>query len=381
MAYRDNEGELEVEPSGYMRRALALADQARGRTSPNPPVGAVLVRRGRIVGEGFTRPAGESHAEVVALAQAGENARGAALYVTLEPCCHHGRTPPCVDAIVAAGVAEVHAALQDPNPRVAGQGLRELERRGVTVVLGDGERQAHELIRPFRKWVETGRPLVVAKWAMTLDGKIATHTGDSRWVSGELSRQRAHELRDVSDAIAVGIGTVIADDPELTARLVAPTRPQRAHQPLRVIVDSQARIPLGARVLAPDLAPGTLVACSETAPEAARAAIEAAGARVLPLPEQDGRVDLRSLLAALAQLNVLTLLVEGGGTLLGSLFEARLVDHVYAFIAPKIAGGASAITPVEGLGATRMGCALDLVEIRLERLGVDILLSGRPEGA
>ena len=258
-----------------MRRALELALSAVGHTSPNPPVGAVLVRDGRIVGEGSTQPAGQSHAEIVALRQAAELANGATLYVTLEPCSHHGRTPPCADAIIAAGISEVHAAIVDPNPLVAGRGLQMLRDAGISVTLGEGRDEAEELIAPHSTYITTGRPLVTLKFAMSLDGKIATRTGDSKWITGQESRRYVHTLRARADAIMAGIGTVLADAPQLTARDANDAPLPR--QPLRVVVDSRGRTPPDAALLKQ---PGrTLIAVSNISDEA-RFALESAGAEV-----------------------------------------------------------------------------------------------------
>ena len=359
----------------YMPRALQLAHRAVGSASPNPPVGAVIARHGRIVGEGSTQPPGQRHAEIVALRQAGELARGATLYVTLEPCSHHGRTPPCVDAIIAAGLAEVHASIPDPNPRVAGRGIAALRHAGIPVSLGQGRREAEELAAPHAIFITTGMPLVTLKFAMSLDGKIATHTGDSKWISGPESRRCVHALRASSDAIMAGIGTVLADDPQLTARDQNDAPLPR--QPLRVVVDSRARIPPDAALLAQ---PGqTLVAVSEI-PDDTRSALEAAGADVFPAPDGSGRVALAELLRELARRGLTSVLVEGGGTLAGSLLDARLVHRVVAFVAPVIIGGARSPSPVGGRGAALIADAPRLADARIERFGDDVAIFGRCEG-
>ncbi|MBI3968580.1 MAG: bifunctional diaminohydroxyphosphoribosylaminopyrimidine deaminase/5-amino-6-(5-phosphoribosylamino)uracil reductase RibD [Chloroflexi bacterium] len=351
-------------------RALALARLALGRTSPNPAVGAVVVCDDEVIGEGFTQPPGGPHAEVVALRQAGERARGATLYVTLEPCGHFGRTPPCSDAIVAAGIRRVHYAVADPNPLTAGKGPAALRAAGVEVSVANWE-PAHELNEAFLEYVRSHRPFVTAKYAMTLDGKIATPTGDSRWVSDSVSRALVHELRDTTDAVLVGIGTVLADDPQLTARPDQPTG-RTPRQPLRVVVDSGARLPLGAKLLS---APGrTLVATTAAATPTCRRALERAGAEILVVPDFEGRVDLDHLLAELGRRDVLSVLVESGGELLAGLLDRRLVDKVLAFVAPKIAGGAGAPTPVGGLGVSLMADAYPLRIARVERTGEDVLI-------
>ncbi len=358
--------------STYMLRALELARASVGETSPNPPVGAVVVRDGQIVGEGRTQPAGQAHAEVVALRQAGERARGATLYVTLEPCWHYGRTPPCTNAIIAAGVTEVHAAIVDPNPRVEGRGITALRAAGIEVVLGEGREEAEELVAPHAVYSTTGMPLVTLKFAMSLDGKIATRTGDSKWITCEESRRYVHDLRARSDAIMAGIGTVLADDPQLTAR--DSNDAPLSRQPLRVVVDSAGNMPPDAAMLSQ---PGkTLVAVSEVG-EDVREALESAGAEVFFAPTGNGRVDLRALLAGLGRREVTSVFVEGGGTLAGSLLDARMVHRVVAFVAPVLIGGDRAPSPVGGQGATLMSDAIRLSGVRIERFGADVAVIGR----
>jgi diaminohydroxyphosphoribosylaminopyrimidine deaminase / 5-amino-6-(5-phosphoribosylamino)uracil reductase len=359
-------------PSEFMRIALEEAAQAVGTTSPNPPVGAVLVRDGRVVGRGHTQPPGGAHAEVMALGSAGEAARGATLYVTLEPCSHFGRTPPCADALVEAGVAAVHYAVGDPDPLVDGDGDDRLRLAGVVVEAGDGEIEATRLMEAYLHHRRTGRAFVIAKYAASLDGRIAAASGDARWVSGPEAREWVHELRAHVDAIAVGIGTVLADDPELTARPGGSA--EAVHQPLRVIVDSQARTPPGARALAG----GVLVATTEAAPAERRRTLERGGAEVLALPSEGGRVSLTALLEALGQRGVLSVLVEGGGTLLGALFDERQVGRLYAVIAPVIVGADGAPAAVAGRGAERMRDAPRLSDLEVRRLGEDVLISGVP---
>lgn len=358
--------------STYILRALELARASVGETSPNPPVGAVVVRDGQIVGEGRTQPAGQAHAEVVALRRAGERARGATLYVTLEPCWHYGRTPPCTNAIVAAGVTEVHAAIVDPNPRVEGRGITALRAAGIEVVLGEGREEAEELVAPHAVYSTTGMPLVTLKFAMSLDGKIATRAGDSKWITCEESRRYVHDLRARSDAIMAGIGTVLADDPQLTAR--DSNDAPLSRQPLRVVVDSAGNMPPDAAMLNQ---PGkTLVAVSEVG-EDVREALESAGAEVFFAPTGNGRVNLRVLLAELGRREVTSVFVEGGGTLAGSLLDARLVHRVVAFVAPVIIGGDRAPSPVGGQGATLMSDAIRLSGVRIERFGADVAVIGR----
>lgn len=370
--------ESRVQAVDFMARALELADRVRGRTSPNPAVGAVVVADGVVVGEGATQPAGGRHAECLALEAAGARARGATLYVTLEPCCHFGRTPPCTEAIIAAGIAEVHAATHDPNPLVNGKGFAALEAARVRVIVGERVDEARRTNDSFAKHVTTRRPFVTAKWAMTLDGKIATSAGHARWISSEPARHLVHDLRDRADAILVGVQTVIADDPALTVRLPAdvPRRSPRPSGPLRVVVDSTGRIPLESRLLAPELARGTIVAVTEAASPERREALARSGAEIVVLSAERGRVNLSELLGWLGERNVLSLLVEGGGEVIASLVEAGLVDEIYAFIAPKIVGGEGP-TPVRGCGVMTMDQARRMRLLEVNQVGEDVLLVGR----
>ena len=377
-------------PTNPIERALSLARQALGTASPNPAVGAVLVKDGRIVGEGFTQPPGGPHAEVVAIRRAGEAARGAALYVTLEPCCHHGRTPPCTEAVLAAGVREVHLSHLDPDPHVDGRGKAELESAGVTVFVGEGEEEARRINEAYLKHRTTGLPFVIAKFAASLDGKIAATSGDSRWVSGPESRQWAHRQRTLVDAIMVGVRTVLVDNPELTARPEpgegARQPDGQPRQPLRIVADSRGRTPASARVLQGHAA--ALVASTEASPEAWRQQMRDAGAEVVVLPAggpaSGGRVGLLELLRYLGGRDVLSVLIEGGGELLGGFFDLELVDKVQAIIAPIIIGGQEAPAAVAGRGARRMADALRLRDVSIERLGEDLLVTGyacREEGS
>ena len=362
----------------FMTRALKLAEEMAGRTSPNPTVGAVVVSDGRIVGKGRYEGRGTPHAEAAALEAAGEAARGATVYVTLEPCCHQGHTPPCAQALVQAGVAEVRFSHLDPDAKVSGGGQAALEAAGIRVVVGEGEAEARRINEAYLKHRTTGRPFVIAKFAASLDGKIAATSGDSRWVSGPGTRAWSQELRTRIDAIAVGVNTVLVDDPQLTARVQGSDGAERLaeQQPLRVVLDSQGRTPSDAKVLG--CGASTLVATTAASSDAWRRQMESSGARVALLPVDDGRVDLPALLALLGQSNVLTLLVEGGGVLLGSFFDRGLVDKVHAVIAPMVIGGASAPTAVGGRGATRMADALRLRDVTVERLGEDMLITGYP---
>ena len=362
----------------YMRRALDLAQRALGSASPNPAVGAVVVRDGKVIGEGFTQPAGQAHAEIVALTQAGGQARGATMYVTLEPCRHTGRTPPCTQAIIQAGIKEVRYAIIDPNPQVSGKGVVELKSAGIQVESPQGKdaETASELYEAFAKHITTGMPFVIAKFAMSLDGKIATRTGDSKWVTGTEARGLVQQMRKEADAVMVGINTVLADDPQLTAR--DPSGSPLLRQPLRVVLDTNCRTPANARMLGE---PGqTIIAASSQAPTVKRSQLEDAGAEIVTCATgPDGRVDPSELLAELGRRGVVTVLVEGGSTVLGSLLDARHVDKVFAFIAPVIIGGIQAPSPVEGQGVSAMSQALRLGRARFSQVGDDWLITGYPE--
>jgi diaminohydroxyphosphoribosylaminopyrimidine deaminase/5-amino-6-(5-phosphoribosylamino)uracil reductase len=362
----------------FMRRALRLAQKGEGYVSPNPAVGAVIVREGQVVGEGYHQRAGEAHAEAAALEAAGDAARGATLYVTLEPCNHYGRTPPCSEAIIKAGIAELYYAIPDPNPQVRGGGGRRLQEAGIRVHAGLCTDEARHLNRFFLHHAATGRPYVVAKFAASLDGKIATRTGDSQWITGPEARQTGHRLRHLCDGIAVGAGTAAADNPRLTTRL--PDLPEARH-PLRILLDSRGRVPLDARLLQPDLPGETLVAATEQMPLSRREALARRGVESLILPaDDDGRVGLRPLLDELGRRGLNSLLLEGGGQLLGSFFAAGLVNEVWAFLAPLIIGGDAAPGAVRGLGAARLAEAWRLQNVRVEMAGRDILARGYLSG-
>jgi diaminohydroxyphosphoribosylaminopyrimidine deaminase/5-amino-6-(5-phosphoribosylamino)uracil reductase len=353
----------------YMQRALSQARKAVGNVSPNPAVGAVIVSKGKIIGEGHTQPPGSAHAEIMALKQAGEKAIGAKMYVTLEPCCHYGRTPPCTDAIIAAGISEVHMAMLDPNPLVSGKGKAQLQTSGITTHIGEREQEASEIIEAYVKHIATGRPFVTAKFGMSLDGKIATKTFDSKWISNDESRKYVHQIRWAADAIMIGVNTVLRDDPQLTARIGGEVR-----QPLRVIIDSHGQTPLSARVLQ---SPQNTLIATTAAVEPSRAKQYAdMGIEVITLPPKDGLVDIYKLLEMLGKNEITSILVEGGGTLLGSLFDLKLVDKVLVFIAPIIIGGREAITPVAGEGVDSIAKSLRLNRVRVERFGDDIMVSG-----
>ncbi len=427
----------------WMRRALSLARLGRGRVEPNPPVGCVLLRDGVVIGEGYHRQFGLAHAEVDALQDAqrrGNEARGATAYVTLEPCSHFGKTPPCCQALIDAGVARVVAAIGDPSPHVAGQGFAALTAAGIQVQIGVLEEEARHLLGPFLKRLQTGLPWVTAKWAMSLDGKLATHTGHSQWISGPAARQVVHQLRGDMDAIMVGIGTALADDPALTARLPNPptsspgdpcchTSPATAsatnspsgagsgaasgptsgaasdpapgstgtaphRRATRVVVDRQLRLPLGSQLVRTADQYPVLLACAPTADMTRRQALVTAGVEVwsppLPAGEKtsaapDGAPSsndfdyagmVRQLLAALAARGMTHVLVEGGGDLLGNLFDQGLVDEVYVFVSPKILGGVDAISPVGGRGLAQVPSIKSLHRLSHQVLGDDILIHG-----
>ncbi len=358
----------------WMARALALAARGRGMTSPNPMVGAVVVRDGALLAERFHERAGAPHAEAAALEAAGPAARGATLYVTLEPCNHVGRTPPCVAAILRAGVRRVVAAVRDPNPRVTGGGAGALAAAGVEVSLGCLEAEARELNQAFFTVATRQRPHVTAKWAMTLDGKIAAHDRRSQWITGPAARREAHRLRSESDAIVVGIGTVLADDPALTVRLGEPW----PREPYRVVVDGRARLPLEAALLRTGTPARVLVAVGEEAPAARVAGLASAGATVLQCKSHDGRVDVRDLCARLLGLDVMAVLLEGGSALTGAFVQARLVDRVAVFVAPKLLGGETAPGPAGGPGRL-LPEALRLGRLTARPVGEDWLLEGSIE--
>ncbi len=358
---------------GFMARALELARKGLGRASPNPAVGAVVVNDGEVAGEGFHETFGGPHAEVVALGGAGERAKGATLYVSLEPCRHEGKTPPCTDAICRAGIARVVYACPDPNPEAAGGGAL-LGEKGVEVVEAAKDSalagDARDFYAYFFKHIRRGRPFVSAKWAMTADGRLATRTGDSRWVTSDESREQARRLRAESDAVIVGVGTVLRDDPRLSART------GDGREPARVVVDSALRTPPASELFAV-AGGGVLVACAESAPEEREAALRKRGADVLRLPAPGNRVSLEALLDALHERGKLRLFLEGGGTLLGAAFDSRAVDEVCVFMAPKVVGGKQAPGAVQGGGVTRMADALELTHVRWENIGADMMLRAR----
>jgi diaminohydroxyphosphoribosylaminopyrimidine deaminase/5-amino-6-(5-phosphoribosylamino)uracil reductase len=355
----------------WMARALELAERGRGHVEPNPLVGAVVTHQGQCLGEGWHQRYGGPHAEVHALDAAGDAARCATLCVTLEPCCHHGKTPPCTDAILRAGIARVVVAMADPFPEVAGKGTALLRQAGVTVEVGLLEAQARRLNAPYLKLLHTGQPYVHLKWAMTLDGKIATRTGDSRWISNEACRARVHALRGRMDAILVGIGTALADDPQLTAR---PPGPRTA---TRIVLDRHARLPEDSTLVRTAREVPTLIAVGRDADPARVANLEGRGCEVLPLATENEQVDLQALLTELGRRRFTNLLVEGGGAVLGSFRDHAAFDEVHVFLAPRLAGGKNAPTPMAGQGVERISQALELTEWASEMLQGNLYLRGR----
>lgn len=356
----------------YMRLALDLARQGEGRTSPNPTVGAVAVRDGVVVGRGFHAQAGGPHAEVGAFDEAGDRAAGATLYVTLEPCSHHGRTPPCADLILSRGISRVVCAMVDPDPRVSGRGIERLRKAGVEVTVGVLEAEARRLNAFYVKHRTTGLPFVILKLAQSLDGRIATASGDSRWITGEAARDRAHLLRSRVDAVLVGVGTVIADDPRLTVRRVA------GRDPARVVVDSALRIPGMARAFGPGR---TIVATTEGADEGRARKLRERGAEVWRLPSTAGRVDLRALMAELGRQGFLSVMIEGGAAVAASALKAGVVDQAQVFIAPRVIG--AGLGAVGDLGIERVAEGIRLTDVEVEHVGDDLLyiasvVSSRP---
>lgn len=353
----------------YMEQALTLAQYARGRTNPNPMVGAVIVRDGRVVGQGWHRQAGTPHAEINALQQAGELARNATIYVTLEPCSHHGRTGPCVEALIAAGIKKVIIAMTDPNPLVAGQGIQKLHEAGIEVVEGVLSGEAAKLNEIFIKWISTKMPFVLLKSAMSLDGKIASYTGHSKWITGADARAYGHKLRDIYDAILVGIGTILADNPSLTTRLE-----YQGKNPARVIVDSKARTPIESNIVTDGLAK-TIIAVTHEAPQDKVDTLRACGVEVIVCESKSGGVNLSYLFKVLGELQITSILIEGGASINASALEDNLVDKIHWFIAPKIIGGSRAPGPIGGKGITEVNNAKVFEDVHIELIGEDILIS------
>ncbi|MCK8823610.1 bifunctional diaminohydroxyphosphoribosylaminopyrimidine deaminase/5-amino-6-(5-phosphoribosylamino)uracil reductase RibD [Fuchsiella alkaliacetigena] len=361
--------------SEYMELALQLAARGRGRTSPNPMVGAVIVKDNEIIGQGYHQAAGEAHAEVNALAEAGAEAQGATVYVNLEPCSHQGRTPPCTEALIEAQVSRVVVAMQDPNPQVAGRGLDALQAAGIEVESGLLAEEAKQLNEAFIKYITTGYPFVISKGAMTLDGKIATRTGDSKWISCEQSRQYTHYLRDEVDAILVGIGTVLADDPRLTARL--PDREGR--DPLRIVLDSTLKIPEQCNLVTQESSAKTVVVTTAASSFQKRMALKEQGVEIWQLGDCQGAIDLEALLVELGKREIMQLLIEGGSEVNYSFLAGGLVDKLMYFIAPKLIGGREAVSIVGGRGIEKIEQGINIDKLQVEQLGEDLLITGYPQ--
>jgi diaminohydroxyphosphoribosylaminopyrimidine deaminase/5-amino-6-(5-phosphoribosylamino)uracil reductase len=360
----------------YMRMALGLARKGRGKTSPNPMVGAVVVRGKAVVGKGYHHRAGEPHAEVLALRRAGERARGATLYLNLEPCDHFGKTPPCTQAILQAGIQRVVAGMKDPNPRVSGRGFKRLRRAGVRVDVGLLEGECRELNAPFCKCISTRKPFVILKAAVSLDGKVATRSGDSRWISSEESRGYVHRLRSAMDGVMVGIGTILQDDPLLNVRLAGK---KVTRHPLRVIVDSRLRLPLRSRIAQTASLYRTLVATTKAAPSSRVHRMKSANLEVLVVKSRkSGEVSLGALMEELGRRGILSILLEGGPTLNAGALEEKIVDRVLLFVAPKIIGGKKAPGMIGGKGVLRAKEALGMETLKMHRVGTDVMIEGKP---
>lgn len=355
----------------FMRRALRLAERGRGRTAPNPPVGAVVVRDGAVVGEGWHTVAGNAHAEVEALEAAGDRARGATLYLTLEPCTHHGRTPPCAPRVIAAGIVRAVVATTDPNPAERGAGLATLSGAGIDVAEGVLAEEARALIGGFARWITTGRPQVTLKLASTLDGRVAAADGSSRWVTGPASRRDVHRMRGWSGAVLVGVGTVLADDPALTCRL----RGFAGHQPVRVVLDSLGRTPLKAAIL--DGRAPALIATTAKAPDEFLEAVRARGAEALLFPAREGRIDVAAVLDELGRRQITDVLVEGGPTVAADLVDLGLVDRFVFYLAPKLLGGMG-VGSIGALEVPRIADAPELTILTARRVGADVRIEARP---
>jgi len=355
-----------------MKQALEIAQKGRGFTSPNPMVGAVIVKNDKVIAKGYHEAAGKAHAEVKAIEIAGPEAVGATLYVTLEPCNHFGRTPPCTQRILQAGIGRVVVAMKDPNPQVPGGGIEYLQSNGVDVKLGVCEKEAIRLNEVFIKYVRTKRPFVAVKCASTLDGQIATRTGDSRWVTGPEAREYVHHLRHAMDAIMVGVGTIETDDPRLTTRIDG----LHGLNPKRIILDTRLRIPEHARVLRQPSESDTIIVVGPAACREKLARIQHSGIRVLHSPLKNGWIDLDPLMDRLGAMGITSILIEGGGRVVASALSSEIVDKIYFFYAPKILGGNDGVPVCFGKGAERINQCIRVEEMTVERLGDDILVEG-----
>lgn len=358
----------------YMKRALELAKKGRGRVNPNPLVGAVIVKQGKIIGEGYHEAYGKAHAEVNALANASEDVTGATMYVTLEPCAHYGKTPPCAERIIKEKIAKVVIAMVDPNPKVAGQGIGKLRAANIELVVGVLEQEAKKLNEVFIKYITQKRPFVILKSAMSLDGKIITSTGESKWITGETSRQQVHQLRNELTSIMVGVNTIIEDNPRLTCRL------NKARNPIRIVVDTTLRIPINAYVIEHSGEAQTIIASTERADMDKVLKLRNKGIKVLITPLKNSQVDLQDLMFQLGALNIDSILLEGGSTLNFSALQEGIVDKVQFYIAPKLIGGEKAKTPVGGVGINQLKDAFLLKDMCLTKVGEDILIEGYLKG-
>ncbi|MCL0107482.1 bifunctional diaminohydroxyphosphoribosylaminopyrimidine deaminase/5-amino-6-(5-phosphoribosylamino)uracil reductase RibD [Peptococcaceae bacterium] len=360
----------------YMKIALELAKNAEGYTAPNPLVGAVIVKNGTIVGKGFHAKAGDNHAEVNAILDAGDRAKGGTLYVNLEPCCHYGKTPPCTEAIVKAGISRVVVAMKDPNPKVGGKGIEILRKAGISVDVGILEEEAKILNEVFVKFILTGLPFVTLKAAVSLDGKIATAKGESKWITGIESRKFVHWLRHKYDAVLVGINTVIADDPMLTVRLEGKSKLRKPYiSPVRIVLDSRCRISENAKIF-DNLSSQVIIATTNASSYDKIKRVEKKGAKVLVLNDENGKVDIGDLLKELGRLGITSILVEGGSQVHGAFLHKKLVDRIYWFISPMIIGGENAPSAVRGAGVERLSDALRLSKIEVKRFEEDICITG-----
>ena len=357
----------------WMRRALLLARKGRGRASPNPMVGAVLVKRGKVVAEGYHAKAGEAHAEIEVLRKAGKEARGSTLYVTLEPCAHYGKTPPCAPAVIQAGVKRVVVGMVDPNPLVKGKGISILKKAGIDVRVGTLEEQCRTLNEAFCKYILMKEPFVILKVAATLDGKIATRNGESKWISTDASRRLVHRLRSEVDAVVVGVGTVLKDDPLLTARI------RGGRDPVRVVLDSHLRIPEDAKILGLSSSK-TLIATTPLAPKEKMDRLEKAGTQVLLIESRDGKVDLRALLSTLGAMGMMSILVEGGSQVNGSFLDEGLIDKFLFFLSPRVLGDPQAVGIFQGKGFDHLKACASVRNLSFRRIEGDILVEGYLEG-
>jgi diaminohydroxyphosphoribosylaminopyrimidine deaminase / 5-amino-6-(5-phosphoribosylamino)uracil reductase len=360
----------------FMKMALDLAKKGEGFTSPNPMVGAVIVKEGEVVGKGYHRAAGKAHAEVDAIDDAGALARGATLYVTLEPCNHTGRTPPCTEKILSAGIQRVVVAMRDPNPDVKGGGIDCLRQRGITVKTGVCGEQAEKLNEIFIKYVKTNRPFTIIKCAATLDGRIATRTGDSRWVTGEESRKFVHRLRHTVDAILVGIHTVEKDDPRLTTRLENITEGRKGLDPVRIVLDTRLRIIEEAKLFGLDSDSKTIIITGPSVPEDKKGRIEQLGAKIIEAPVKNGLIDLDRLMDRLGALGITSLLIEGGSRVIASALSAGIVEKIFFFYAPKILGGNDGVPICKGRGAELMKNCIPVTDITVRQFGNDVMIQG-----